>query len=352
MFTQMGFEGALYDSSMAPQKSLNADLVLLNPQFETVYTVRSFAKDRLYQALNVEGVESVSPLYIALGVWTNPKTQLKHTILVFGIDPGTKALKFPEVNQNQSQLQMLNNVIFDQASIPEYGPIPELFKKQSTVETQLNDINVRVSALFTMGASFAASGNVITSDSTFLHIFPARSSNQVQVGLLKLKQNADRKQVADNLKLYLPSDVKVLTAEEFAEKEKSYWVNVTPIGFIFGLGVMVSFIVGVVIVYQILYSEVADYLPEYATLKAMGYKNRYFLAVLAQEALLLAIFGYIPGFIFAIGLYQLAASATMLPIFMTVTRSLTVFILTVVMCFVSGTVAMQKLKSADPSDIF
>ncbi|MFO5473947.1 MAG: FtsX-like permease family protein, partial [Dolichospermum sp.] len=135
-------------------------------------------------------------------------------------------------------------------------------------------------------------------------------------------------------------------------KEKDYWANGTGIGFIFGLGVIVGFIVGIVIVYQILYSDVSDHLPEYATLKAMGYTDNYLLRVLLQEALLLAALGYLPALFLSFGIYQLTFTATLLPIAMKLDRAINVFILTVIMCTISGAIAMQKLRSADPADIF
>lgn len=150
----------------------------------------------------------------------------------------------------------------------------------------------------------------------------------------------------------LPNDVIVLTTEGFAQIEKSYWANGTGIGFIFGLGVGVGFIVGIVIVYQILYSDVSEHLPEYATLKAMGYSDRYLLGVLLQEALFLACLGFLPSFFLSLGLYQLTYAATLLPIFMKVERAITVFILTIIMCTFSGAIAMRKLHAADPADIF
>lgn len=352
MFIQMAFLDSLFESTMRPQRSLEADLILLNPHLETLFSVKSFPRERLYQALALEGVESVSPVYVALGQWRNPETHRSRTILVFGTDPTTKAFNFPEVNQNLSQLQMLNQVLFDQASRPEYGPIPSLLQKRSSLEVQMERLNLRVVGLFTMGASFAADGNVITSDSTFLRIFPEHKPDKIEIGLIKLKPGADVEQVAKTLRAGLPNDVMVLTREGFAELEKGYWANATPIGFVFGLGVIVGFIVGIVIVYQILYSDVSEHLPQYATLKAMGYSNRYLFGVILQEALLLAVLGYIPGFVLSLGLYQLAAAATLLPIYMTVERGVTVFILTVTMCLSSGTVAMRKLQAADPADIF
>lgn len=144
----------------------------------------------------------------------------------------------------------------------------------------------------------------------------------------------------------------ILTNESFAQAEKAYWAKTTPIGFVFGLGVIVSFIVGIVIVYQIIYADIADHLPQYAMLKAIGYSDRYLIVVLIQEALLLAVLGYIPGFIVSLGLYQLAATATMLPIFMTIERGFTVFVLTVTMCLISAFTTIRKLNSADPADVF
>lgn len=352
MFIQMGFEGALYDAAIKPHRSLQADLVLINPQLQTLFAVRSFSRERLYQTLSYEGVESVTPLYFATGQWRNPETRVSRAILVWGVDPARPAFKSAEVTQNLDSLKQLDRVLFDQASRPEYGAIADWFKKDSFVDAELNGKMVSVKGLFTNGASFAADGNVITSDSTFLQLFRERKPEQIEVGLISLKPGADVEKVRSQLIAGLPNDIKVLTPEGFAQIEKEYWASGTGIGFIFGLGVGVGFIVGIVIVYQILYSDVSEHLPEYATLKAMGYSDRYFLIVLLQEALLLAILGYIPGFILSYGLYQLAFAATLLPIAMTAERAISVLILTIVMCSASGAVAMRKLRSADPADVF
>ncbi len=352
IFIQMGFEGALYDSAVKPHRSLQADLVLINPQFQTLFSVKSFSRERLYQTLSYEGVNKVSPLYISTGQWQNPETRVSRAILVWGVDPASPVFKFPEVTQNLDQLKLLNQVLFDQAGRPEYGTIADRFNQTGRVETELNSKIISVKGLFTNGSSFAADGNVITSDSTFLQLFPDRKPEQIEVGLINLTPGADIEQVRNQLVAGLPDDVKVLTTEEFAQTEKDYWASGTGIGFIFGLGVGVGFIVGIVIVYQILYADVSDHLPEYATLKAMGYTNLYLLGVLTQEALLLAILGFMPGFVLSFGLYQVTYAATLLPISMTVDRAVTVLMLTVIMCSVSGAIAMRKLRSADPADVF
>ena len=351
MFVQMGFESALYDAAIKPHLNLQADLVLINPKFQTLFSVKNFSRDRLYQTLGHEAVESVSPVYIATGQWRNPETRQERAILVWGIDPTTTAFKFPEVNQNRDSLKQLNHVLFDRASRPEYGAIAD-WLQQGSVDTEIDGLAVTVKGLFTNGSSFAADGNIITSDSTFLQIFSQRQSDRIEVGLINLKPSTNPERVKLQLEAILPNDIKVLTLQEFAEVEKQYWANGTGIGFIFGLGVIVGFIVGIVIVYQILYSDVSQHLPQYATLKAMGYSDRYLLVVLLQEALLLALLGYLPGLLLSWGLYQVAYAATLLPISMKLNRAISVLILTTIMCSVSGAIAMKKLQAADPADVF
>jgi putative ABC transport system permease protein len=352
IFIQLGFQDALYDGATKPQSLLQADLVLISPQFQSLFALQNFPRERLYQTLGYEGVASVSAIYIESAKWKNPDTRLTRAILVWGVEPGAPNLALPEVQQNAEKLHMLNHVLFDRASRPEYGPIGDLVQKDGRLEAELNNQNIEVIGLFTLGASFAADGNVIASDSTFLKLFSDRKPGQIEVGLIQLKPGTNPAQVQEQLRTSLSGDVRVLTPAEFAAAEKLYWESQGAIGFIFGLGVIVGFIVGVVIVYQILYTDVVNHLPEYATLKAMGYSDRYFSGVLLQEALILAILGYIPGFLISIGIYQLAYAATLLPIGMKLERAISVLVLTIIMCSVSGAVAMQKLRSADPADIF
>jgi putative ABC transport system permease protein len=351
MFLQLGFKDALYDSSVRPHYTFKGDLVLVNSQFETFFSVQSFPRERLLQAAGFDGVKSVNYLYAATAQWRNPETRVERPVLLFGIDPAQSAFNISEVNQNLDSLKMLDRVLFDRASRSEFGVVP-IFDQNGTVETEMNDTLIHVTGLFTLGASFTADGNAIVSDSTFLRLFEKRKADNLDVGLINLKSGADVENVKAQLRSQLPKDVKVLTIHEFAELEKTYWANGTAIGFIFSLGAGVGFIVGIVIVYQILYTDVSDHLPEYATLKAMGYTDFYLVQVLAQEALILACLGFIPGFVLSVGMYTLTASATMLPIAMSLNRSIVVFILTLIMCVGSGTIALRKLQAADPADIF
>jgi putative ABC transport system permease protein len=351
IFVQLGFQDALYDSAVEPHRNLRADLVIINPQLQTLFSVKSFQRDRLYQTLGYDGVKSVASIYIATGQWRNPTTRIDRAILIWGIEPTRPTFTFPEVNQNLAKIQSLNRVLFDRAGRPEYGDVEAEYKQKGAFEVELNSKVVTVEGIFTNGASFAADGNVITSDSTFLNLFPTRKAADIEIGLITLKPGTNRDLVQQTIAVGMP-DLRVLTLEEFAGVEKTYWESQGAIGFIFGLGVIVGFIVGIVIVYQILYTDVTDRLPEYATLKAMGYSDQYLFTIVLQEALILAILGFLPSMGIAIGLYQVAKLATLLPIVMKFDRAIFVLVLTILMCIGSGAIAIRKLQAADPAELF
>ena len=352
MFMQLGFRDALFDSAVTLHKNLQGDIFLISPQSMAIIAMKSFPNRRLYQALGFEGVKSISPVYMDFALWKNPETRDSRSILVLGFNPVNSVLNLPEVTSNLSTIKMPDVVLFDDSSRPEYGAIAQQFNKGKEITTEVGSRRIRVGGIFTLGASFGADGNIITSDLNFLRLFPERKDGLIDIGIIQVEPNVEIESILKNLKKELPKDVRVLSKEEFIEFEKSYWETSTAIGFIFTLGTSMGFIVGIVIVYQILYTDVADHLPEYATLKAMGYKTSYLLMVVFQEALILAVLGYLPGCSLALGLYSLTKNATNLPMVMTISRAVTVLILTIIMCCVSGAIAVRKLQAADPADIF
>ncbi|KYC42806.1 ABC transporter [Scytonema hofmannii PCC 7110] len=352
MFMQLGFRDSLYYSNVRLHMSLQGDIVLINNQSNAVLSLKTFSQRRLYKALDFPAVESVHPIYIDYAPWKNPVTGRVRNLLIVGMNPEFNVLNLSGVQENIDKIKLPDVVLYDRSSRQEYGPIVADFEQNKTVTAEVRNRKIRVGGLFTLGASFGADGNLVTSDLNFLRIFPHRSSGLIDIGLIKLKPGADSIAVAQNLKTYLPKDIKVFTKQEFVDFERNYWASSTAIGFIFSLGTIMGFIVGTVIVYQILYTEVTDHLSEYATLKAIGYTQNYLLTVILQEALILAILGYMPGIAVTLFLYDRARAATLLPVFMSGERAVMVMILTMMMCFISGAIAVRKLRSADPADIF
>lgn len=349
---QLAFQDALYTSVTLLYSHLNADLVLVSPRYQCIVATENFPEARLYQALAFDEVESVSPLYMSMAQWKNPVGHRDRQIFVIGFKPRPGVFDLPGVESSLGQIAEPDKVLFDEGSRPEFGPVADGVRKNGSVTTELSHRRVEVVGLFRVGANFANDGNVITSDTNFLRLVPYRKFGIVDVGLIKLKPGADAEATRIKIAAALPGDVTVLTRSGLLEREKKFFGSSLPVGFFFLTSVLMGLIVGAVIVYQILYSDVSEHLSEYATVKALGYSDGYLFWVVLQEALILSVLGFPPGLLLSLGVYQIARSATLLPIAMTALRIGFVYLLTVAMCGLAGALAMRRLQYADPADIF
>ena len=352
MFMQLGFRDGLFDASVTIHKLFDADLVLMSPRTMSSIAMADFPRRRLVQTLADPEVRGITPVHWKLILWRNPETRVTRSILALGFEPGDPLFTDPSLARKTPALRQLGRVLFDELSRPEFGPIASWYRQGKVVETEVAGKRVRVAGLVSLGPSFGADGNMLTSSETFLRLAPNSPPGSIEMGLIRLRPGADATTVAGRLRSRLPNDVRVFTKPEFEEFEKNYWRSSTAIGFIFSLGAAMGFVVGCVIVYQILYSDVSDHLPEYATLMAMGYRLVSLLGVVAREGLLLAVLGYIPAWLAGQGLYALVRSGTRLPVAMESGRALLVFSLILVMCMASAGLAMRKLADADPAEIF
>jgi len=358
MFMQIGFQAALYDSATQLHKNLEGDLFLISAQYKSLTSNQSFFRSNLYQVLGFDSVESVSPLYVQFAKFKNPNNGLKFPVYVLGFDPVKSIFKFPNIEEKLSTIRIPNIVLFDRDSRPEFGAIAKDFEQGKDIKveifsyTGLVGYKVKIGGLFKLGPSFGVDGNLIVSSSTFLRIFQDRPVQKIDIGLIKLKPGANPQKVLADLSAKLPKDVRVITRKDFIALEKAYWSLRTPIGFVFNLMVLMGFVVGVIVVYQILYSNISSHLTEYATLKAMGFKNKYLLSVVFQQALILASLGYVPGLAISIALYDVSKNATKLPVIMTTDKAILVLISATLMCLTSGFLSTNKLRNVDPADIF
>jgi putative ABC transport system permease protein len=352
IFMQLGFADALYKSNTQYPRALQTDLVLISSEAKNFGQLGSFTRRRLYQSLDVPGVESADALYLGSTQWRNPQTNEETLMLVVGQNPERPALDLPAVNEQLDVIRLPDTVLFDQASRGDYQEMIAQVQAGEHVTTEIGLRTVAVGGLFKVGASFADDGALITSDQNFLRLFGRRDAGAVSLGLIRLEPEADPAQVQAALQARLPEDVQVLTHGEYIAFELNDIQSETPIGFVFGLGSAMGFIVGVVIVYQVLSTDVNSHLGEYATFRAMGFRNSYLLSIVFEEAVILSVLGFIPGLVVALGVYQLAAAATALPLAMPLSRAISVLLLTFVMCGGSGAIATRRLQAADPADIF
>jgi putative ABC transport system permease protein len=349
---QLGFRSALFESAVRFHERFDYDIALFSPDSVFIVRPQSFSIRRLYQAMGFEAVEDASPVYIFPSVWKNPWTNQRRSINTIGFHPDDALLDLPGFDEIRERLRQQDVVLFDRASRPEFGPVADAIESGERIVTEINDREIEVTGLFEMGTSFGIDGTVVTSDDNWLRLFPQRPRSEIHLGLIRLHDGVDAGDVRDTMAAYLPDDVLVMTKAQFVQREKDYWNSATPIGYIFAFGAIMGFVVGAIIVYQILFADVSEHLNEYATLRAIGYRNRFVSGIVLQQAAILAVLGYLPGLGIVWWLYGKAAAATNLPLYITQDRALTVFLMTLAMCAISGLLAVRKVRRLDPAEVF
>ena len=350
MLIFLGFKNALYDSQIQLLQKLNGDIVIINKIKDNMFVPERFARRRLYQAQAFEGVENAYSLYTAVGNWKNPETKKVFPVRIVAFNPDDPVLPLPGILAQREALKMPWTAVLDQRSRSVVGPTV------ANTTTELMEQNILVVGSFVLGTDFASdNGNAVMSDQNFVRYFAqpglqrdSRNLNTVDIGLLTVAPNTNIDAVVTTLRDRLPNDILIFSKEDFALRERTYWEENTNIGFVFGLLTSMSFVVGIILVYQILYTDVADHWAEYATLKAMGYSNGHLLMIIIQEAIMLALFGFIPGVLVSNVLYDLAADATGLLMQMTIERAINILIATVIMCLVSGAIAVRRILNYRP----
>lgn len=351
VFMQLGFRDSLITSAGSAPLKMRADLFLVHKQTEALWRTVPFERSELMRAKGHPAVETVYPLYMGLGQFKNMVTHTKRTLMVYGADPDAHMIESKTLQEYAPRLRLPDHIMFDVASRPEFGPVKDLLAKGQNV-TEINDHKVTISGTFRMGTSFAADGNAVTSDTNFMRIFPSHNLSKVDVGFIRLKPGSNITQVQNDLRQKLNETVHVFTFPQLVKFEQDYWNNNAPIGLIFGFGVIMGLVVGMVIVYQILFTDITNHLNEYATLKAMGYRHSYLVVVVFASALLLALLGFIPGFLISLKLYAMMEKAIYIPFPMPLSKILTVLGFIVGMCSFAGLLAIRKLRAANPADLF
>ena len=375
MFMQMGFRGGIEKTATQIFDAMDFDLMLRSPAYLFLTDPRTFPRERLYQAASLPEVAAVRPLYLGMTQWQRPQPASVppdgwdgewRGIIAMATDPTDPAFLPEEIRTKARLLVNPRYVLMDRKSKPEYGPRNGVgFGADDIgVVASLGEGRFEIVETFQLGTGLASNGACLTNLEGFAASCYWQPLADVNFGLVKLRPGADLRAAQERLTRLLgapdaasqvtaaPADVEVLTRGAVNAREKQRWVHETPLGQIFNLGVWVALLVGVAIVYQVLSSDIANMIGEYATLKAMGYSNGYLTSVVLNQSLLLALVGYLPSLAASWGLYEVVEYQSGMPMEMTVRIAAWVAALTVAMCVLSGIAALRKLFQADPADLF
>ncbi|WP_306258261.1 ABC transporter permease DevC [Pararhizobium sp. IMCC21322] len=352
VFVQLGVMFALNTTILLPYTLFDADIIISSADANTLTDGSNVPRQRGFESMSVPGVASALPLFIGNVDWTRDDGNVTN-LQVLALDPSQGAYVIPEIRNKIANLLLIDTALIDRLTRGADTDRLSLISPDNPLIFETRGRTLKVPGTISIGGGFSSDGYMVTSDQTFLRLFSSRIAGAPNHILLKTKPGFNVDAVIDELRLLLPDNkVKVRTLADAAKADQIYQTTERPTGLIFGFGVVMGVIVGLVIVYQLLSTDVADHLKEYATFKAMGYGQSFFMGIIFEEALILAIFGFVPGLIISSILYQLLNSATGLPVMMDMARPIAVFLGTIASCSISGAIATRRLASADPADLF
>ncbi len=352
MFMQLGVFAAALDTSALFHNVLKADLILISPEARDLQNSGTIPRTRLYQAEDDGEVASGSAMYVGFLDWRAPISGERRSMMIVGTDPEKPGLAVDGVQKARELLKQPDTMIFDRLSRGNFTAALRLLDAGTPVTAEIDRRTITIADSFRLGAAFGVDGALIGSETSFLHLFPQHSARAITLGLLYLHPGADPQAAEGSLQARMSSDTRVMTRAEFIQHARDFQAKNTPVGFIFGLGTLMGFIVGLAMVYQVLSTDVADHMPEYATLKAIGFSNSYLLGIIAEESVILAAIGFIPGLVAGEVLMKIMHFATDLPTGLPPSRMVLIFLLTLFLCLGSGFLAARRIRTADPAEVF
>jgi putative ABC transport system permease protein len=351
VFVQLGLMNSMAAATLRPYSFFAADIMISAGDANALAEGGNVARQWMLQALADEDVLGGMGLFVGNVTWDRGEADIGLT--TFGIDPALPAFVTPDVTADLALLQVQNAVILDGLA---RGLPPEdaaAIRPQTPVTFEAQGRTLTALDTFAGGGGFGGDGYMMTSDQTFLGLFPERASAAPDHILLRLRPGADVEAAVTRLRgLISDPTLRIRSYADAAAEDLRYQQTQRPTGVIFGFGVLIGVLVGLVIVYQVLSADVADHMREYATFKAMGYGPLFFLGVVFEEALILGILGFVPGVLIGTGILALMGKVTTLPLSMSWSMAVMVFAGTILFSAVSGAIATRRLAAADPADLF
>jgi len=353
MLLQLGFRGSFLDSALEIIRKIDGDIFITSSTKFRFGRKDPFSRRQLYVARGVDGVESARPIYgeWMTSAWKNPQTHKTYNVQMLAFDPDQPVFLVPEINAHLQDLRQPDTVLYDQRARRMLGVA------SAGILTELARRKIRVVGTFALGPDFTTDGTVIASDRTFLELFAPHQLSEgeladVEFGVIKIRPGFSVEDVRHSLGQALPASIAIRTKAEQIALEVAFQNSVSPVGPIFMLGTAIGFIVGMMISYQILYTDLSDQMPQYATLKAIGYHNSYLVRVVLQQAGFYALVGFLPAWAGGLLLFHMIGAMTLLPLRMTADIVLATLTLTLGMCLLSGLLAVRRVLAADPAEVF
>jgi putative ABC transport system permease protein len=346
VFVELGFFYAVPRGGLLLYDNMRFDLLLASDQYQYQAQPGTFPLSRLDRVRNSPNVQEASPLYFGFAKWKDGEGGVWPDVFVIGFDPASHVFLPDSINRQIAAVERPDTVLVDSTTRPMFGPL------EPGRVVEIGNRKMTIGGQYELGTGFMGLGVVMTSAANFARLFHGRGMNIVNLGAIRLKPGVDPDRAVIDFRRSAGADTRIFTRKELDSHETAYWTTRTSVGIIFGSGLLISFLVGIMIVYQIVSTQVTRQLPQFATLKAIGYPDRSLFGTVGAMSLLIVVAGFIPALFAALGLYSVIRQETLLPVEMSQMRLTAVFVAALLMAMISALLSVGTLRRADPADVF
>jgi putative ABC transport system permease protein len=346
VFIQLGLFFAVPQGGMLLYDNMRFDLLLVSDQYEYQAQPGAFPLSRLTAARGTPEVEAATPLYFAIAKWKSGEGGIWPDLFVIGLDPASAVLTPSSINDQLATLARPDTILVDNATRPTFGPI------EAGRLVEIGDRREVIGGAYVLGTGFMGLGVALLSEANFARLFPRRGLVMPNLGAIRLRPGADAGHAATDLRKVAGPGTKIFSRAEVDAHERAYWTTRTSVGLIFGSGLLISIVVGIMVVYQIVSTQVGRQLPQFATLKAIGYSDGALAGTVAVMSLIIAAVGFAPALGAAALLYGEIREKTLLPVTLSAVNVISVLTASLAMAAVSALLAAGGLRRADPADVF
>jgi putative ABC transport system permease protein len=346
VFIQLGLFYAVPQGGMLLYDNMRFDLLLVSDQYEYQAQPGAFALSRLAAVRASPDVAEATPLYFGVEKWKGGEGGVWPDLFVAGFDPTSHVFAPKSIDRQLSVLGRPDTVLVDSATRPIFGPLA------AGRVVEIGDRSMTIGGRYMLGTGFMGLGVALASTANFARLFPGRGLGQVNLGPILLKPGVDPDRAAADLRELAGPGTQIFTRAELADHEASYWTTRTSVGLIFGSGLLISVVVGIMVVYQIISAQVSRQLPQFATLKAIGYGDGALAVTVAAMGLMIVVTGFAPALAATFWIYRAIRRLTQLPLTVTPGHVAVVLGSAIAMAAIAALLAVGGLRRADPADVF
>jgi putative ABC transport system permease protein len=266
----------------------NFDVAAVPDTYQFLLNFETIDRVVLDQARATGDVSQAFGLNVDVVHWMQwPSKKQAYLFLVGLDDPGT-FVRDPVIRDGVKSLVSSHSILIDDYSEPDIGPLA------TGTMAKIGDELETIDGHFRLGLFFYGEGTGIVRNTDFPRLTD-RDSSKMSIGLFQLKPGVSPQKAKHDLEAIVPEHTLVFTRAELLQQERDYFLSVRPVGIMIYISMLIACLVGIVIIVQVLSTEVANRMKEYAVLKAMGSSPAFVYGIGVTQAILVGLGGLLPA---------------------------------------------------------